>query len=187
MSIVIDEEIKGWTEKNGRADFGYENHVNADAAHGFIRNDALTPAAPHDSQALPELLDFTQRGQPLYADPAYRSVATARRGKYNRVIHRVMHKAQRNRPLTMAEMQQSPLRQDACTRRAGVRAHRPVPQEQAAALYGPGARHGNRRADQLRAHSAAADKDGVPAAGSGCGWMKIRAQETCVLSEEKRV
>ena len=34
-----------WTEKNGRAYFGYKNHVNADVAHGFIRDYAVTPAA----------------------------------------------------------------------------------------------------------------------------------------------
>ena len=100
-----------WTEKNGRAYFGYKNHVNADVAHGFIRDYAVTPAATHDSQALPKLLDISQRNQPLYADSAYRSAATARRCKDHRLIHRVIpwglplvvHKAQRNRPLTAAQ------------------------------------------------------------------------------------
>ncbi len=100
-----------WTAKNGRSYFGYKNHLNADVAHGFIRDYAVTPAATHDSQALPELLDITQGGQPLYADSAYRSAATARRCKDHRLIHRVIpwglplvvHKAQRNRPLTAAQ------------------------------------------------------------------------------------
>ena len=92
-----------WTEKNGRAYFGYKNHINADVEHGFIRDYAVTPAATHDSQVLPDLLDITQRGQPLYADSAYRSAATAGRCKDHRLTHRVMHKAQRNRPLTAAQ------------------------------------------------------------------------------------
>ena len=100
-----------WTQKHDRSWFGYKNHINADVEHGFIRDDAVTPAATHDSQALPELLDITQRGQPLYADSAYRSAATARRCKDHGLIHRVIpwglplvvHKAQRNRPLTAAQ------------------------------------------------------------------------------------
>ena len=59
----------------------------------------MTPAATHDSQALPEQLDIAQCGQPLYADSAYRSAATGRRCKDHRLIHSVTHKAQRNRPL----------------------------------------------------------------------------------------
>ena len=51
-----------WTQKHDRSWFGYKNHINADVEHGFIRDDAVTPAATHDSQALPELLDITQRG-----------------------------------------------------------------------------------------------------------------------------
>ena len=92
-----------WTQKNGRAYFGYKNHVNADVAHGFIRDDAVTPAATHDSQALPALLDIRQRHQPVYADSAYRLAATARRCKDHRLIHRVLHKAQRNRLLTAVQ------------------------------------------------------------------------------------
>ena len=92
-----------WTQKHDRSWFGYKNHINADVEHGFIRDYAVTPAATHDSQALPEWLDITQRGQPLYADSAYRSAATARRCQDHHLIHRVMHKAQRNRPLTAAQ------------------------------------------------------------------------------------
>ena len=100
-----------WTEKNGRAYFGYKNHINADVAHGFIRDCAVTPAAMHDSQALPALLDITQRGQSAVRRSAYRSAATARHCRDHGLIHRVIpwglpwvvHKAQRNRPLTAAQ------------------------------------------------------------------------------------
>ena len=93
-----DDEAN-WTQKHDRSYFGYKNHLNADVEFGFIRDDAVTPAATHDSQALPEPLDIAQCGQPLYADSAYRSAATGRRCKDHRLIHRVTHKAQRNRPL----------------------------------------------------------------------------------------
>ena len=91
------------TQKHDRSYFGYKNPINADVEHGFIRDYAVTPAAAHDSQALPELLNITQRGQPLYADSAYRSAATARRCKDYGLASRVLHKAQRNRPLTAAQ------------------------------------------------------------------------------------
>ncbi len=100
-----------WTQKHDRSYFGYKNHVNADVTHGFIRDCAVTPAATQDSQALPELLDIPQRGQPVYADSAYRSAATARRCQDHGLIHRVIpwglplvvHKAQRHWSLTAAQ------------------------------------------------------------------------------------
>ncbi len=96
-----------WTQKHDRSWFGYKNHINAYVMHGFIRDYAVTPAATHDSQALPELLDITRHNQPPYADSAYRSAATARRCMDHRLVHRVMHKAQRNRPLTAAQKRTS--------------------------------------------------------------------------------
>lgn len=48
-----------WTQKHDRSYFGYKNHINADVEHGIIRDYAVTPAAVHDSQALPDLLDIT--------------------------------------------------------------------------------------------------------------------------------
>ena len=92
-----------WTQKHERSWFGYKNHVNADVAHGFIRDYRVTPAATHDSQALPALLDITRRGQPVYADSAYRSAATQRRCQDYGLRSRVLHKAQRNRPLSAAQ------------------------------------------------------------------------------------
>ena len=92
-----------WTQKHERSWFGYKNHVNADVEHGFIRDYAVTPAATHDSRALPALLDITRRGQPVYADSAYRSAATQRRCRDYGLTSRVLHKAQRNRPLTAAQ------------------------------------------------------------------------------------
>ena len=68
-----------WTQKHDRSYFGYKNHINVDVEHGFIRDDAVTPAATHDSQALPELLDITQGGQPR-CTPTRPTVRPPRRG-----------------------------------------------------------------------------------------------------------
>ena len=88
-----------WTKKHGRSYFGYKNHVNADAAHGFIRRYAVTPASVHDSQRTQALLDPAQPG-PLYGDSAYRSEATAERCRQMGLKDRTQYKAQCNRPLT---------------------------------------------------------------------------------------
>lgn len=100
MQVAHRDADADWTKKHGRSYFGYKNHVNADVEHGFIRAFAVTPASVHDSQRIEELLDITQEGQPLYADSAYRSAATARRCERHGLKDRTMHKAQRNRPLT---------------------------------------------------------------------------------------
>ena len=75
----------------------------ADVEHGFVRDYMVTPAATHDAQVLPALLDITRRGQPVSADSAYRSAATQRRCKDYGLTSRVLHKAQRNRPLSAAQ------------------------------------------------------------------------------------
>jgi IS5 family transposase len=89
-----------WTKKHGRSYFGYKNHVNADVEHGFIREYAVTPAAFHDSQCIPELLATVQKGQPLYGDSAYRSANTSERCALFGMKDRTHYKASRNRPLT---------------------------------------------------------------------------------------
>jgi len=89
-----------WTKKHQRSYFGYKNHINADVAHGFIRAFTVTPASVHDSKAFAVLLNTEQKGQPVYADSAYRSAAASTRCKDRGLIDRTMYKAQRNRPLT---------------------------------------------------------------------------------------
>ena len=100
MQVAHRDPDANWTKKHGRSYFGYKNHVNADAAHGFIRAFAVTPASVHDSQRIEALLDITQKGKPFYGDSAYRSAETAQRCKQRGIKDRTMHKAQKNRPLT---------------------------------------------------------------------------------------
>lgn len=89
-----------WTKKHGRSYFGYKNHVNADGEHGFVRGYAVTPASVHDSQRIEVLLDITRKGEPVYADSAYRSAETTERCKDYGLIDRTMYKAHAHRPLT---------------------------------------------------------------------------------------
>lgn len=62
-----------WTTKHGKHHYGYKNHIKADKKSKLIDEFEVTPANVHDSQVLEELLDETDRGQPLWADGAYHS------------------------------------------------------------------------------------------------------------------
>lgn len=62
-----------WKQKNGKNYFGYENHVQADVQHKFIRNYKVTDASVHDSQVFIELLDEKNSCREVWADSAYRS------------------------------------------------------------------------------------------------------------------
>ena len=68
-----------------------------------------------------------------------------------------------------AEARQSPRGEDVRAGRARVRAHRPVPQGQAAALHRAAARHGGCRPDQLRAQPAPVGNDASEGVGAGRG------------------
>jgi len=89
-----------WTKKNGRSHFGYKNHINIDAEHGFIRRYHVTAAWVHDSQALGAVLDPDNSGGEVWADSAYRDekveVGLAALGHVSQIHER----AYRNRPLT---------------------------------------------------------------------------------------
>lgn len=60
-----------WTKKNGETFYGYKNHAKVDSKSKFINKYLVTDASVHDSQALDDLLDKSDKGQPLYADSAY--------------------------------------------------------------------------------------------------------------------
>jgi len=89
-----------WKQKNGKNYFGYENHVQADVAHKFIRDYAVTDASVHDSRKFDVLLDEKNTSRDVWADSAYRSKdgleALAKRG-YREHVQR---KGTRGRPLS---------------------------------------------------------------------------------------
>lgn len=60
-----------WVKKNGENFYGYKNHAKVDSKSKFINKYVVTDASVHDSQALDDLLDNKDKGQPLYADSAY--------------------------------------------------------------------------------------------------------------------
>ncbi len=89
-----------WTKKNGEKYFGYKNHAKVDSRSKFIKKFAVTDASVHDSQPLDNLLDKSDKGQPLYADSAYTGDKQKKIIRKYRLKNKVHEKGYRGNPLT---------------------------------------------------------------------------------------
>jgi len=89
-----------WTKKNNQVFFGYKNHVKADKSSKLITKFVVTDASVHDSQALEELLEETDKGQELYADSAYTGQEQEKTIKKMELTNQVHEKGYKNNPLT---------------------------------------------------------------------------------------
>ena len=89
-----------WTKKRGVSYYGYKNHINRDAGHGFIRRYQVTDAAVHDSKVLGALLDADNSDDEIWADSAYLSAAMVQALTWMGFISHINERAYRNRPLT---------------------------------------------------------------------------------------
>src|SRR3981189_746042 len=87
-----------WTKKNDESFYGYKNHVGVDKA--LIRKWDVSNAAVHDSQKLDDVLDLSNPGKEVWADSAYRSLATEARLQEKGLQSRIHRRAARNRPLS---------------------------------------------------------------------------------------
>jgi IS5 family transposase len=89
-----------WVQKNGINYYGYKNSICIDVDHGFIRRYVVTPANPHDSQMLPNLLDPENEHDYVWADSAYSGECfedLLNLGGFESLIH---EKGSRNHPLS---------------------------------------------------------------------------------------
>jgi len=89
-----------WTKKNDETYYGYKNHTKVDSKSKFINTFLVTDASVHDSQALDELLDKTDKGQPLYADSAYTGENQKRVIRKYRLKNKVHEKGYKGKSLT---------------------------------------------------------------------------------------
>ena len=89
-----------WTKKNGEKFYGYKNHAKVDSKGKFIKKYLVTDASIHDSQALDDLLEKSDKGQSLYADSAYTGVNQEKVTKKYRLKNKVHEKGYRGKPLT---------------------------------------------------------------------------------------
>lgn len=90
-----------WVKKGKRAYFGYRTHIITDAEDGYVRGVHSTPANESEITQLQATLatsDFTP--QRLYADKGYASQGNRDSLRQQKIKSAIMHKAQRNKPLT---------------------------------------------------------------------------------------
>jgi IS5 family transposase len=103
-----------WTQKNKTNFYGYKNHVKGDTKTKLIVKYIVTDASVHDSQAIDQLLDDTDKGQELYADSAYTGETAEELYKKAKIINRVHEKGYKNKPLS--ESQQASNKEKSRTR-----------------------------------------------------------------------
>lgn len=87
-----------WTRKNGRAHFGYKNHIKVDRGTKLIEACVVTPANTHDSQVVERLRDPADGT--WHGDSAYHGETVTVHLAAVGVINRCHRQGQRTRPLT---------------------------------------------------------------------------------------
>jgi len=92
-----------WTKKRDEVHYGYKNHVKVDVKTKLIKKAVVTDAAVHDSQAIGDLVDESDKGKRLYADSAYSGRTQIDEIKKKEAIPKVCEKGYRNKPLTEAQ------------------------------------------------------------------------------------
>lgn len=96
-----------WVKHNNKKHYGYKNHVKADEKSKLITNYEVTPANIHDSEKLIDLLDNKDKGQPLFADSAYRSDEIEIELTKRHIISRIHEKGYRNKPLSKSQVKRN--------------------------------------------------------------------------------
>lgn len=88
-----------WTKKGGERHYGYKDHVKIDPGSKLILKTVCSAASLHDSKAVDELLDESDRGKTLHADSAYRGAAVGNRLAQLDMESRIHEQGVRGRPL----------------------------------------------------------------------------------------
>ena len=78
--------------------YGYKAHVAADQGSGLVRKALLTPANVHDSIPADDLVHGDEGA--IYGDRAYDKASRRRDLRQRGIKDRIMHKAQRGRPIS---------------------------------------------------------------------------------------
>jgi IS5 family transposase len=103
--------VKTAADGKRKTTYGFKAHINTDE-DGFVKKMTYTPGNVHDSQAFDELLGIDTGkdrlkigGQQVYADSAYANkINDEKLGKQN---NKVLHRAYRNKPLTVQQKQEN--------------------------------------------------------------------------------
>ncbi len=94
-----------WTKKNQETNYGYKNHVKTGVKTKLIRDYTESPAATHDSQMLPELIEKNDGS--LHADSAYAGKTIAEELASKNVENQIHEKGAKGRPLSESQKEKN--------------------------------------------------------------------------------
>jgi len=100
-----DDPDAAWLRKGNRAYYGYKIHAATDSRDGFVLGGHATPANRSDTEEFVTVLDEVgaRVGESVYADKGYSSQLNRYVLAVRGLTDGIMHKAARNRELTLAE------------------------------------------------------------------------------------
>ena len=100
-----DDADAAWLRKGNRAYYGYKIHAATDSRDGFVLGGHATPANRSDTEEFINVLDEVgaKAGERVYADKGYSSQLNRYVLAVRDLSDGIMHKAARNRELTLAE------------------------------------------------------------------------------------
>ncbi len=100
-----DDADAAWLRKGNRAYYGYKIHAATDSQDGFVLGGHATPANRSDTGEFVRVLDEVdaRTGESLYADKGYSSQLNRYVLQIRGLSDGIMHKAARNRELTLAQ------------------------------------------------------------------------------------
>jgi len=96
-----------WVTHNGKAHYGYKDHIKADTETKIITNYEVTPANVYDNEVLEPLLDKRDKQQPLYGDSAYRSQSIEEMLEEKQIESQIHEKGYRHLKLTGRQRQRN--------------------------------------------------------------------------------
>lgn len=90
-----------WLKKGKKSHFGYRSYVTVDAQDGYVRGVHTAPANESEVVHLEKALEGAHIAPDrLYADKGYASAANRNHLRHQKIKSAIMHKAQKNKPLT---------------------------------------------------------------------------------------
>jgi IS5 family transposase len=112
-----------WAKKNHETFFGYKDHDLTDAESKIIRNFTVTAANIHDSQALSDLVNESNKDENLFCDSAYKSKDCDKRLDKLEVNNFIHEKGARGHPLNELQKQCNKIKSQVRCRIEHVFAH----------------------------------------------------------------
>ena len=103
-SSQIDTDADS-TKKGGRYYFGYKGHIGVDIGSKLIRKVCFTPASPHDSTVLEELISEDERS--LFGDKAYGRESLKQIAREHGWYYGILDKAKRGDPLSGSQIKRN--------------------------------------------------------------------------------